>query len=39
MNLKVALVNEDLGVDSSVGGHLAIGDELENQLSTNNQLG
>lgn len=38
-NLKIAVVNNDEGVESSVGGHLAIGDELEKQLSTNNQLG
>lgn len=38
-NLKVALVNEDAGVDSTIGGHLAVGDELEKQLSDNKQLG
>lgn len=38
-NLKIEFVNQDSGVDSQIGGHLALGDTLEEQLKTNDQLG
>lgn len=37
--MKIALVNEDKGVDSAIGGHLTLGDTLEDQLRNNEQLG
>lgn len=37
--MKVALVNQDEGVDSPIGGHLSLGETLEEQLKSNEQLG
>lgn len=38
-NIKIAVVNEDEGVDSSIAGHLCLGDILEEKLKDNQQIG
>lgn len=38
-NIKIGIVNEDEGVDSSLTGYLCLGDLLEEKLKSNDQIG